>query len=218
MAEWRTLDPLGGEINKCRGLQRVPLEDKWIKAVIEKIVATLWLQSQSPQSRADDERVPPPLPEDGRSTDQPRQREPELRAPQRPRIAKSDLSRWGYTDGCFRCRQMRSGRSEDGTKHNERCFKRIANEMRKANDPRIQQSEDIYTAYEDETMRAKDDLTAEAQTAAHGRRGGVGVGGSGEGVEVHGRAEYQVPGGAEDQVRGKGCEFQAQGQVRGNGC
>ena len=105
-----------GGINKCYGIQRVPLEDREIKEDIAQIFATLWRHNPSPQYRADDARVLVPLPEDGRSADQPRPREPEIREPQRPRIAKFDLSRCGYTDGCYRCRQMTSGRAEDGTK------------------------------------------------------------------------------------------------------
>ena len=42
-----------GEINKCQGLQGVPLEDRWSKAEVEKIVATPWRQNPSPQSRAE---------------------------------------------------------------------------------------------------------------------------------------------------------------------
>ena len=89
---------------------------------------------------------------------------------------------------------MRSGRADDGTKHNEKCRKRIENEMRKVNDPRIKQSEDRYTAYEEDIMRAKDALHAKAQAAVHGRRGGVGVGGSGDGAGDQVRAEDRVQG------------------------
>ena len=97
---------------------------------------------------------------------------------------------------------MRSGRADDGTKHNEKCRKRIENEMRTDNGPRIKQSEDRYTAYEEDIMRAKDAFHAKAQAAVHGRRGGVGVGGSGDGAGDQVRAGDRVQGGAEEDGRG----------------
>lgn len=104
---------------------------------------------------------------------------------------------------------MRSGRAEDGTTLNEKCRSRIEIGMRKDNHPRIKQSEDTYTAYEEYLMRANDALEAKPQAAVHGRRGGVGGGDSGDGAEDRGRAEDQVQGGAE--ARGR-ADDQAQGE------
>ena len=107
---------------------------------------------------------------------------------------------------------MRSGRADDGTKHSEKCRKRIENEMRRVDDPRIKQSEDRYTAYEEEIMRARNALHAKAQAAVHGRRGGVGVGGSGDGAGDQVRAEDQGRDEAEDSARREGTDGKDQAQ------
>ena len=87
-------------------------------------------------------------------------REPDVRAPMRPIIKKSDLTTWGFTDGCPRCRQMRNGQGEKGTKHNEKCRKRLENEMRRESDPRIKAAEDKHTEFEAEKIQAQEAIDA----------------------------------------------------------
>ena len=134
------------EVINCRAIHRVPLEDRWHKSDLESVVAMPWKLRPSPQDSADNVRVLPPLPQDGTGIEPPQARQPDVRAPLRPRIAKSDLSRWGSTDGCLRCTQMRNGQAEDGSKHSDKCRRRIENEMRREEDPRTKQSEDKHTA------------------------------------------------------------------------
>ena len=97
-----------------------------------------------------------------------------MRAPLRPRITKSDLSRWGYSDGCLRCRQIRSGRAEDGSKHSEQCRKRIEAEMRREDDPIIKRAEDKHTYFQEDVMKAQKTIEKRAAKAARTRRGGDG--------------------------------------------
>ena len=99
-------------------IERKPLEDRWSKEAVEAIVGTPW----RPQPSLGDTTAPrvlPPLPADQQLRNQPRPKEPEVRAPLRPRISQHDLTRWGFTDGCLRFRQMRLGEADAGTKHSE---------------------------------------------------------------------------------------------------
>ena len=137
---------IGPEVIKCRAIHRVPLEDRWHKSNLESVVAMPWKLKPSPQDSADNVRVMPPLPQDETSMAPPQPRQPDVRAPLRPRITKSDLSRWGFTDGCLRCRQLRNGQAEDGSTHREKSRRRIENEMRREADPRVKQSEDKHIA------------------------------------------------------------------------
>ena len=136
-------------VTKSYTIERKPLEDRWSKEAVEAIVGTPW----RPQPAPDDTTAPrvlPPLPADQQLRNQLRPREPEVRAPLRPRISKHDLTRWGFTEGCQRCRQLRSGTAEVGTKHSEQFRKRLENEMRRESDPRIKRAEDKHTEFEAE--------------------------------------------------------------------
>jgi hypothetical protein len=138
---WKSAEHLvheNGEVIHCRAVSRKPLEERWDGPAIEAITATPWRLRPSSDDATREARVLPPLPEDQQPRSQPQAKERDVRAPLRPRIAKSDLSRWGYSDGCLRCRQMRAGKVEDGSKHSEQCRRRIEAEMRRENDPRIQ--------------------------------------------------------------------------------
>jgi hypothetical protein len=133
-------------VTKSYTIERKPIEDRWSKEAIEAIVGTPW----RPQPAPDDMTVPrvlPPLPADQQLRNQLMPREPEVRAPLRPRISKHDLTRWGFTEGCQRCRQMRSGEAEVGTKHSEKCRQRLETEMRRESDPRIKRAEDKHTEF-----------------------------------------------------------------------
>ena len=68
---------------------------------------------------------------------------------------KADLDRWGYTDGCLRCRLVRSGKANDGSKHSEKCRIRIEAEMRREADPRVERAESKHTGFQEEVMRAR---------------------------------------------------------------
>ena len=174
---WRTTEhyvntPTG--VIKCRAIKRKPIEDRWSREAIERIEATPWRLTPSPKDGSGGPRVLPPLPDDQLIRDGPKPREPEVRAPLRPRIQKSDLNRWGYTEGCLRCRQMRSGKgAEDGSTHSEKCRQRIETEMRRENDPRVKKAEDKHTEYQEEVMRAKAALDTKTRTAGATRRGGA---------------------------------------------
>ena len=163
---------IGPEVIKCRAVHRLPLEERWRKSDIESIVALPWKLRPSPQDSADNARVLPRLPQHGTGIEPPQARQPDVGAPLRPRITKSDLSRWGFTDGCLRCRQMRNGQAEDGSKHNEKCRRRIENEMRREGDPRVKQAEDKHTAFQEEMLKAKEAIDRRTRNAARSRRGG----------------------------------------------
>ena len=107
-----------------------------------------------------------------------------MRGPFRPRIAKSDLSRWGFSDGCVRCRQLRAGRAEDVSKHSEQCRKRIDTEMRRENGPRVQRAEDKHTHFQEYIMKAQEALDKRAAKARL-RRGGADA----DGKDAANRAE-----------------------------
>ena len=118
---WRSTEHYVGTpqgVVKSYAIQRKPLEERWDAEAIEAITGTPWNLTPLP---TDDEgpRVHPPLPEDLRLREGPRPKEPEVRAPLRPSIKQADLDRWGYTDGCLRCRLARSGKANDGSKHSE---------------------------------------------------------------------------------------------------
>ena len=174
---WKSIEHLvhtNGEVIKCRAVSRKPLEERWSADAIESIVATPWNHRPSANEGVREARVLPPLPKEEQVDSQPQPREPDVRAPLRPRITKSDLSRWGYSDGCLRCRQMRSGHAEDGSKHSEQCRKRIESEMRREEDPRIKRAEDKHTHFQEEVMQAKKAIDKRAAKAARTRRGGDG--------------------------------------------
>ena len=113
------------------------------------------------------------LPADQQLRNQPRPKGPEVRAPLRPRISKHDLTRWGFTEGCLRCRQMRQGEADKGAKHSEKCRQRIETEMRREADPRVKRAEDKHTELEAEQMQAQEAIDAR-RTAEATRRGGGG--------------------------------------------
>ena len=139
---------------------------------METIVGTPWRPQPAPAD-ATVPRVLPPLPADQQLRNQPRPEEPEVRAPLRPRISKHDVARWGFSEGCPRCRQIRSGKADGGTKHSEKCRQRLETEMRRENDPRIKRAEDKHTELEADKMRAQEAIDARrAAKAAH--RGGGG--------------------------------------------
>ena len=121
---WKSTEHLvhtAGGMIKCRAVKRRPLENRWDREEVEAIVATPWRPNPSSDEGKAEARVLPPLPEVKLIKDPPRPKEPEVRAPLRPRITKSDLLSWGYTDGCLRCRQMRSGQAENGSTYSELC-------------------------------------------------------------------------------------------------
>ena len=163
---WRSAEHLihtdDGVIH-CRAVSRTPLEERWDGQAIESIVATPWRPRPSADDGVREARVLPPLPADQQHHQQPKAKESDVRAPLRPRIQKSDLSWWGYSDGCLRCRQMRAGKAEDGSKHSEACRKRIEAEMRREHDPRIKRAEDKHTHFEEEVLRAKEAIDKKAK-------------------------------------------------------
>ena len=167
---------------KSYAVKRKPIEDRWNRAAIEAVVGTPWKMVPSAQDMSEP-RVLPPLPADQQLRDPPKPKEAEVRAPLRPIIQKSDLSRWGFTDGCLRCRQMRSGKGEDGSKHSEKCRKRLEGEMRRGNDPRIKRAEDKYTVFEEEVMRAQESVDRTRSKDA-ARRGGGKEGDEGPQTEI----------------------------------
>ncbi len=156
---------------KSYTIERKPLEDRWSKEAVEAIVGTPWRPQPTPADTIVP-RVLPPLPADKQLRNHPRPREPEVRAPLRPRISKHDLTRWGFTEGCLRCRQMRQGNAIKGSKHSEKCRQRIETEMRRENDPRVKRAEDAYTYFEAEKMQAQEAINARRATEATRRGGG----------------------------------------------
>ena len=158
-------------VTKSCTIERKPLEDRWSKEAVEAIVGTPWRPLPAPDDTTAP-RVLPPLPADQQLRNQLRPREHEVRAPLRPRISKHDLTRWGFTDGCQRCRQMRSGKGEVGTKHSEKCRNRLENEMRRESDPRIKRAEDKHIEFEAERMSAQEAINAR-RAAEASRRGGA---------------------------------------------
>ena len=156
---------------KSYAIERKPLEDRWSKDAVEAIVGTPWRPQPQPGDTSAP-RVLPPLPADQQLRSQPKPKEPEIRAPLRPRISKHDLTRWGFTEGCLRCRQMRQGEPDTGAKHFEKCRKRIESEMRREADPRVKRAEDKHTDYEAEKMQAQEAIDARRAAEATRRGGG----------------------------------------------
>ena len=72
---------------------------------------------------------------------------------------------------------MRTGKGEDGANHSEKCRKRLEGEMRRDNDPRIKRSEDTYTEYEEEVLRAQESIDRTRSPDAARRGGGEGAAG-----------------------------------------
>ena len=67
---------------------------------------------------------------------------------------------------------MRSGKADDGTKHSEKCRKRIETEMRRESDPRIKRAGDKHTEFEVEKMRAQEAIDARRSAEATRQGGG----------------------------------------------
>jgi hypothetical protein len=87
---------------------------------------------------------------------------------------------------------MRTGKGEDGAKHSEKCRTRLEGEMRREHDPRIKRSEDTYTEYEEEVLRAQEsiDRTRSADVA---RRGGGEEVSEGPPVEIDVQQQLDEP-------------------------
>ena len=130
---WKSSEQFSGTpqgVVKSYAILRKPIEDRWNREAIEAVIGTPWKMVPSSKDISQP-RVLPPLPADQRLRDPPKPKEADIRAPLRPRIKEADLSRWGFTDGCLRCRQMRTGKGEDGAKHSEKCRTRLEGEMRR---------------------------------------------------------------------------------------
>ena len=165
---WRSMEHHIGTpegVLKSYAIERKPLEDRWSKDAVEAIVGTPW-RPQPSSGDTSAPRVLPPLPADQQLRNQPRPKEPEVRAPLRPRISKHNLTRWGFTEGCLRCRQMRQGEADKGAKHSDKCRQRIETEMRREADPRVKRAEDKHTEFEAEKMQAQEAIDARRATEA----------------------------------------------------
>ena len=139
---WRSTEHYKGSphgVVKSYTVKLKHLEERWDAEAIEAITGTPWNLTPMPTDD-DGPRVLPPLLEDQRLREGPRPKEPEVRAPSRPRITKADLGRWGYTDGCLRCRLVRSGKANDGSNHFKQFRIRMEAETRRDADPRAERA------------------------------------------------------------------------------
>ena len=126
-------------VREVRAVQRVPLVERWSREAVEAV--DVWPRrlepaQEVPEARAIPEAAPP---EGAHAPDEPRPAE--RRGPNPVYIQKSDLVRYGYSEGCVKCDRLRAGRPAGGFRHSEACRRRIERELREAGDRRIEAAE-----------------------------------------------------------------------------
>ena len=114
-----------------------PFADRWQPQAVEKITALPWCMTPNA-------RIAQTMPEQGmRQQEEPGRLAGEEAPPRRFQIMRADLERWGYTDGCPKCRATRAKLVGRGREHTTACRNRITAQARLHNDPRMARRDEL---------------------------------------------------------------------------
>jgi hypothetical protein len=114
-----------------------PFADRWQPQAVEKITALPWCMTPNA-------RIAQTMPEQGmRQQEEPGRLAGEEAPPRRFQIMRADLERWGYTDGCPKCRATRAKLAGRGREHTTACRNRITAQARLHNDPRMARRDEL---------------------------------------------------------------------------
>ncbi len=119
------------DIVRARSIRGLPDRESWSIGEIEAIKATPWNLKPTEEQTQDKPRVIPAEPE---APGEPEAARDDANPPRAVPVRKADLQRWGYTEGCRKCKAILMGdRSQPTLGHSPACRSRLLSEME--NDP-----------------------------------------------------------------------------------
>ena len=160
-------------ILKCRAVQRRPADARWDKTAVEAIAGTPWCWEPKP---GEDCRIFMPELLEGEAHAESEAKELQSRIPRRVNISVQDLRKYGFSEGCIRCRDLARGRRTTSS-HNAQCRARIegamaANDVDKHRIDKASSRLDAYCSDQGhhgaESQRTQNEIATESSADADG--------------------------------------------------
>ena len=109
-----------GKVVRARAVQEEPEERRWVREKVEGIVGVPWASMSTLNFKGDRGTLPPKMQQPAEPTEEP--------APCLPRnmsVQPRHFEKYGHTEGCTKCRQVREGHYDQHSRHTPECRARI---------------------------------------------------------------------------------------------